>query len=417
VVNIPYLLTLRYDPTCTPRKQSLRTINSDDIFQARRNSFLTSKVKNDTGPYQDLEKELRNYIRSKIEESEERHVTVALSSGIDSNLILFLVRKEFPHLDIDCLTVSFNDDSSESQQAKKVAESQNAVFHEISVEDPLRDLPKLLNIIKEPRWNIYQYYFIEKARSMSSILFTGDGGDELFAGYTFRYKKFLENNNAGHTWIDRVQLYLHCHERDWVPDQHNMFGRKLEFDWDSIFHLLRGYFDNKLDPLEQVLIADYHGKLMYDFVTTNNKYFEHFDIKGVAPLLSKKVIDLSIRIPSHNKYEYNTNIGKIPLREIIKRITALSLCDYTEDQKNKRGFGMDLVNFWFKSGKETVTSQLDNGRILQDGIIDKQWYTKSLSRIYQHRDIRYISKMLQLLSLEVWYKLFITHEISPSTTL
>ena len=62
------------------------------------------------------------------------------------------------------------------------------------------------------------------------------------------------------------RVYLTCHERDWVPDQESMFGPNMKFEWASIYRILRTHFDNDLEPLEQVLLADYHGKLMYDFV-------------------------------------------------------------------------------------------------------------------------------------------------------
>ena len=269
-----------------------------------------------------------------------------------------------------------------------------------------------MSIIKEPRWNVYQYYFIEKARSISNTLFTGDGGDELFAGYIFRYKKFLENVKSNYSWQDRVQTYLQCHERDWVPDQEDMFGAKIEFTWSSIYLLLKKYFDNDLDPLEQVLLADYHGKLMYDFIPTNEKYLRHFNINGIAPLLSNEIIDLSIKIPVSLKYDFASNMGKIQLREIIKR----NISSYSAENK-KMGFGMDLVKFWFRIGKEIVTSNLEKGRIFEDKIINREWYIKSLTRISQNKDPRYISKMLQLLSLEIWYKLFITYEMSSTSSL
>jgi asparagine synthase (glutamine-hydrolysing) len=80
------------------------------------------------------------------------------------------------------------------------------------------------------------------------------------------------------------------------------------------------------------------------------------------------------------------------------------------------GFGMDLAKFWSRFGKEIVTSNLDKGRIFEDKIINKEWYNKSLTRINENREeaTRYMSKMLQLLSLEIWYKLFITSEINAS---
>ena len=67
-------------------------------------------------------------MRTRIEEYQASRITVALSSGIDSNVILSLIRKEFPTINIECLTVSFDDGSIESIDAKEIAESQNADF-------------------------------------------------------------------------------------------------------------------------------------------------------------------------------------------------------------------------------------------------------------------------------------------------
>jgi asparagine synthase (glutamine-hydrolysing) len=407
VVNVANLLTLRYDPDAG-NNGVIRSILPQEILNSRQTFDCPPSS-------EEIEIVLREEIREKVNALGAKQISMAISAGIDSNLILCMIRKEFPDIKLDCITVRFdneNEGSSEVLIAKKIAESINARFHEVVVENPLKDLPLLISIVKEPRWNIYQYYFIEKASTVSNVLFTGDGGDELFGGYTFRYKRFIENLSLDHSWIDRVRIYLTCHERDWVPDQESMFGPKLKFEWASIYRILKIYFDNDLEPLEQVLLADYHGKLMHDFIPTNQKYFTHFGINGVAPLLSNKTITLSEKIPARLKYEYGTNVGKIQLRQILRRNASSEISSLIEDKK--MGFSFDLPKFWIKYGREIVTSNLERARIFQDKIINKDWYFKSLYRIDEDKfDVRDISKMLQLLSLEIWYKLFVTSEITP----
>ncbi|HJU78239.1 MAG TPA: asparagine synthase C-terminal domain-containing protein [Nitrososphaeraceae archaeon] len=400
-------MTLRYDPE-VGNNGTIRNISYKEVLKFRQSSdHVPSSAQ--------VEAVLRKKIRNQIHEFGAKRISLAISAGIDSNLIFCLIRKEFPEIELDCLTVTFDNEddiSSEVLTARKIVESQNAAFHEIYVGNPLKDLPLLISIIKEPRWNIYQYYFIEKANTISKVLFTGDGGDELFGGYTFRYRKFVENLKSDHSWVDRVRLYLLCHERDWVQDQESMFGSSVKFTWSSIYEALKKYFDNDLDPLEQVLLADYHGKLMYDFVPTNQKYFTHFGINGVAPLLSEDVITLSEKIPARVKYDYQANIGKIPLREILKRNVSPEISRLIEDKK--MGFSIDLTKFWIKYGKEIVTSNLDRARIFEDNIINRDWYSNSMRRIDEDKfQVRDISKMLQLLSLEIWYRLFVTCEITP----
>jgi asparagine synthase (glutamine-hydrolysing) len=411
VVNIANLLTLRYDPDAGHYK-TIRDITSQEIQNYREASNPVPSPK-------EIEALLRTKIREKIEELRPQTLSTAISAGIDSNVVLCLVKKEFPNMDLNCITVSFDnedDSKSEIRAAKGIAQSYNADFHEIYIYNPLKDLPLLISIVKEPRWNIYQYYFIEKASRISKVLFTGDGGDELFGGYTFRYKKFIKNLPSVNSWLDRVRLYLLCHERDWVTDQESMFGANTKFSWTSIYQILKEYFDNALEPLEQVLLADYHGKLMYDFIPANQRYFDHFDISGVAPLLADDIINLSEKIPAAMKYDYKTNMGKIQLREIIRRVGSPDLCHLLEDKK--MGFSVDLPKLWINHGKEIVTSNLDKARIFEDKIINRDWYIKALRRIDEdEHDVRDISKMLQLLSLEIWYKLFVTSEITAKSYL
>jgi asparagine synthase (glutamine-hydrolysing) len=105
------------------------------------------------------------------------------------------------------------------------------------------------------------------------------------------------------------------------------------------------------------------------------------------------------------KYNYTKNIGKIPLRKIISLQTDHNI------SQTKLGFSLDLKNLWTRSAKEIVTSHLDKGRIFEDKIIRNDFYQRSLKRIEDTFDVRYISKALHLLSLEIWYKMFITSEI------
>jgi asparagine synthase (glutamine-hydrolysing) len=392
------MLTLRYDPTIQI-DSPVPKIPADKVESKRSNIYPSSK---------EVEKEIRLIINKSISRFDPKRISLALSTGVDSNLMLTLIRDEYPKLDIKCISVSF-DESGEASYAKKIAESKNTDFYNVTVDNPLKDLAFLISIIKEPRWNLYQYYFIEKSKKYSNVLFTGDGGDELFGGYTFRYSKFLKLLKEGDDWKQRVRHYLDCHERDWVPDQEKIFGENIRFDWSSIYSLLKAYFDNELDPVDQVLLADYNGKLIYDFVPTNDRFFNYFGITGLSPILDNKIIDMSFRIPPSVKFNRETGMGKIPLREILSGLdTGKNISD------TKIGFGMDLKKLWTGSAKEIVTSTLSDASIFRDKIISREFYDRSIKKIEETCDVRYISKMLQLLSLEIWYKMFITFEVSSN---
>jgi asparagine synthase (glutamine-hydrolysing) len=391
---------LRYDPTIEVTS-SVPKITSEQIKIKRNGTYPSSKH---------IEKELRDILNTAISSHNPKTISLALSTGVDSNLMLSLLRDEYPNLDIKCISVSF-DEADEAVYAKEIAESKDTDFYNVTVDNPLKDLPFLISIVKEPRWNLYQYYFMDKSKKYTDVLFTGDGGDELFGGYTFRYTKFLRLLNEGDDWKQRTTHYLECHERDWVLDQEKIFGENIKFDWSSIYSLLKPYFDNNLEPLDQVFLADYNGKLIYDFVPTNDKFFNYLGITGVSPILDKKIIDMSLRIPPSIKFNMESNMGKLPLREILSRLDTKNISD------SKIGFGMDLKKLWTSSAKEIVGSTMSNASIFRDKIISRDFYECAIKRIEETYDVRYISKMLQLLSLEIWYKMFITFESSPKSSL
>ena len=87
-------------------------------------------------------------------------------------------------------------------------------------------MPKLISITKKPRWNTYTHIIAQEAKKFSNMYIAGDGADEVFGGYTFRYNKFLNLYKPKSNWKNKIKNYLECHNRDWVPNQKTLFGKK-----------------------------------------------------------------------------------------------------------------------------------------------------------------------------------------------
>ena len=208
-------MTLRYNPNL---ESNLPKLNWKDFVEKNPPKNLTLKI----------EKIISNSLQNNLKKS---NVALALSSGIDSTLITAILRKEFPQINIESISVTFADSVDESPNAKRIAEKFETNHHVLYLENFLLELPKAISIVKQPFWDLHWYYVVKKAKSLSNLLLSGDGGDELFGGYTFRYQKFLSLVNSNSSVLTKIVSYLECHERDWVQDQEKLFGEKISFEW------------------------------------------------------------------------------------------------------------------------------------------------------------------------------------------
>jgi asparagine synthase (glutamine-hydrolysing) len=386
------MLTLRYNPLQEPL---IPKITIEDLSNTQKVDIM------------DILNVLKEVIINKI--INKNNLAIALSSGIDSTLLLAIIRDLFPDKKIDCLC-AITDGYSEYNEAKIIADKFNCDIHPVYIERVLEYLPLQLSIIEEPRWNTYMYYVIKEAKRYSNTLITGDGGDELFGGYTFRYSKFLKLLNDNDPASVKVMKYLECHERDWVPDQENVFGSKVKFSWEYIINLLKLYFDNNLEPLTQLFMADFNGKLLFDWMPTNTKILKYFNIEWFSPFLDINIIKLAMKIDPNLKFDINNNIGKLPLRKLLNKYDIII-------NNSKQGFVLDTRKILLEH-IDTIKYYLSDARVIRDEWINKEWVEKNL-KVVENNDvrIRYINKILGIFAFEIWYRLFITKEISANTKL
>ena len=394
--SITDILTLRYDTSITPN--------------------LPRKTWNDFKPLIEkpsvelIEKSITKTLRKQLDISSVKKICIALSGGIDSTLILTLIKKTVPDIQVDAISIKFANSVDETENASKIATKLGADHHIVYVENYLRELPKAISITKLPFWDLHWYHVVKKSQSLSKYLASGDGGDELFGGYTFRYKKFLSLINTNSSPLEKTKAYLLCHERDHVPDQEKIFGKKAKFSWESIYKILIPYFDNALSPIEQVFLADYNGKLLYNFDPINTRILNHFGVKSISPLLSKEMISYALSIPLQHKYDKTKDIGKLSLRKLLSNYNIDKLIT-----NEKLGFNVNTLNLWKSFGKSLCQEYLTDSQVARDGWINKDWINKYISK--SDLNVRYVNKFLGLLAFEIWYRLFVTKDMSVNTTL
>ena len=393
--SIKQILTLRYSTNLETSSQKL--VPED---------FETKQI---TNPENVIEQSIRKSISTELD-SNSKKIGISLSSGIDSTLVLALLRKEFPSTDIESISVKFSESTDETDVSKKISKKFHTNHHILEIDNFLEELPKAISIVKQPFWDLHWYYLVKKMKSLTNVFLSGDGGDELFGGYTFRYKKFLELTNENSNTKEKIISYLNCHERDWVPDQELIFGNECKFNWEEIYQILEPYFNNSLSNLTQVFLADYNGKLLHNMQPLYSSIHEHFDIQNITPIQNNQSIKLSCQIPNSMKYDYKTNSGKILLRHLVEKFDIKNLIS-----SKKQGFSVNTVNMWNSYGKMIFLHYFDKSRLVEDKILNLNWIEKYVNK--STIDVRYVNKLLGILALEIWYRLFITQDLNSNEKL
>ena len=393
--SIKQILTLRYSTNLESSSQKL--VPED---------FETKQI---TNPENVIEQSIRKSISTELD-SNSKKIGISLSSGIDSTLVLALLRKEFPSTDIESISVKFSESTDETDISKKISEKFQTNHHILEIDNFLEELPKAISIVKQPFWDLHWYYLVKKMKNLTNVFLSGDGGDELFGGYTFRYKKFLELTNENSNTKEKIISYLNCHERDWVPDQELIFGNGCKFNWEEIYQILEPYFNNSLSNLTQVFLADYNGKLLHNMQPLYSSIHEHFDIQNITPIQNKQLLQFSCEIPNRLKYDFDTNSGKILLVHLLEKFGIKQLTS-----SKKQGFSVNTLNMWKSYGKDIFLHYFDKSRLLEDKIINSDWIEHHITK--NDLDVRYVNKFLGILALEIWYRIFITNEVNPDEKL
>ena len=70
---------------------------------------------------------------------------------------------------------------------------------------------------------------------------------------------------------------------------------------------------------------------------------------------------------------------------------------------------------WKSYGKDIFLQYFDKSRLLEDKIINSDWIKQYASK--NDLNVRYVNKLLGILALEIWYRLFITNDIDAQEKL
>lgn len=341
---------------------------------------------------------------------------VYLSGGLDSSAIVALAST---HAKLKTFTVSF-DNQSEAESARRVAEEFGTEHRELhATGDAVALLSKVAYHLDEPLGDaasIPTYLMSQLTRKHVTVVLSGEGGDEIMAGYA-RYLPQIYMNKLGYLpkWSrmvaamlapptktlqrgaqalaaaeDPAQLYLGGVEVFSESERRDLLAKPLAA---SAFSL-RPYFGNHAF-LNGLLAIDTKEWLPNRLLLKGDKMTMAHSLEGRVPLLDHRLVEFAASLPLDQKlrglttkYLWRKTLSGILPREILAR--------------RKQGFSVPLRE-WLRDGLKSYAEDLvetsEHGLFRRD---EAQRIVGSATRSIYHT-----RQFWTLLFFEEWHRAFL----------
>ncbi len=360
-----------------------------------------------------------------------------LSGGIDSSLIVALMQRNSSQ-PIQTFSIGFPiPEYDETGFARLVAQHLGTEHHEFQVDpDCLSVLPKLIWHYDEPFADssaLPTWYVSQLTRQHVTVALTGDGGDELFAGYT-RYRAV-----AFGAWLDGTgPLRSLLASRIWqhLPgSRYRSIARKMKrfsagladspvrryMEWLAIFNEARRvelYNDDFLarlpdedpvdfvktawnratfrDPVTCASMADLTTYLPCDLMTKVDIASMAHSLECRAPFLDYRLVEFAASLPIGLKFRHGR--GKWLLRRAFENLLPRQIWS-----RRKMGFGVPLEH-WFRNELKPLTQETLLDRKARSAEFLRTDTVKRLFNEHQSGKFDHSYRLWALLILELWMR-------------
>jgi asparagine synthase (glutamine-hydrolysing) len=370
-----------------------------------------------------------------------------LSGGIDSSAIA-AVMSTFVDEPIKTFSVAFQErEANELEYARLVAEAYKTDHHEVVVspEEFFAALPDLIWHEDEPLAHpssVALFFVSRLAAQHVKVVLTGEGSDELMAGYA-RYRKTILNLAIG----ERYHRMVPAGVRDLIRGQiAGMSASKLRAKLSRTFLSLSPdiesiYFDNfavfprsnqhqlltrdtldrtgGVDPyagvrrvlsdtdaqslLDRLLYADIKTYL-HELLMKQDQMSMAASLESRVPFLDHKLVEFTSSLPERLKLNRWTT--KYVLRQSMKGVLPEQILT-----RPKMGFPVP-IGAWFRGAYAGVLDEyVLSSRALDRGIFNAE-IVRALVNEHQRGAANHSEKLWSLVNLEMWFRRFIDGEVA-----
>lgn len=363
-----------------------------------------------------------------------------LSGGLDSSAIAALI-KRMADGPVKTFSVGYKEAAfSELSYAREVAEAIGTDHHEVVVgmEDFFNALPQLIWHEDEPiTWpSSVSLYFVSRLASREvKVVLTGEGSDELFAGYS-RYRFYMVNRQ----WSRYYKLFPGAFRR-WLSRsladtpllsatvrrklQHTFLGRGDTPEALYLDNFLCAFSEADLgrwladpapispyrnflrywekDPasalLPRMLYSDQKTYLV-ELLMKQDQMSMAASIESRVPLLDHTFVEFAAAVPQHLKIRGGA--GKYILKKAVEDLLPHNII-----YRKKMGFPTPLRKWLADPAADRLMSVLQDPDGILASLVNR---TELESLLYRHRSgsVDATDRIWRLLNFQLWGDLFLT---------
>ena len=301
-----------------------------------------------------------------------------LSGGMDSGAVTCVAASQFKNL--KTFTCGFDLSSAsglelgfdERSKAEFLSNVYKTEHYEVVLKagDMERVMKELIYHLEDPRvGQSYPNYYVSRlASKFVKVVLSGAGGDELFAGYPWRYYKAAMSEHSNE-YIDHYYSYW----QRLIPDskksafyQPNIYPDVLAHPTKDVFKsVLNGKSDKSLSSVDYINNSLYFEikTFLHGLLVVEDKLSMAHSLESRVPFLDNDLVDYAMKIPvsyklknisqlvrvnendpgpKENKYYEQTSDGKLILRKALSKYVPQNY-----SQGVKQGFSAPDAS-WFK---------------------------------------------------------------------
>ncbi|AEV34322.1 asparagine synthase, glutamine-hydrolyzing [Owenweeksia hongkongensis DSM 17368] len=363
-------------------------------------------------------------------------VGVFLSGGYDSTAVAALVQKNRKEK-VKTFTIGFKEAQyNEAEEAKKIARHLGTDHTELyCTPNEARDiLSSIPDIYDEPFADnsVVPTILVCKLASESvKVVLSGDGGDEIFAGYG-KFKQAINFTNNIPNWLQSTlaggMSLINPEKIPYLSGKYNFpsryekminiwkshspyvamknissfitdaeVGRLLNIEWKEKFT----YFDiapllnDSNDDLNKLLAIDYRTFLMDNNLVKVDRASMSVSIEGREPFLDQRIIEYVGRLPS--EYKIREGRTKALLKDVVHRYVPKEMMD-----RPKMPFIAPLTIWFRKEMKDLLIDHLSEESLVRHGLFNIQEVIKLRDSYLSGKPVSH-QKVWNILLFQIWY--------------